>query len=147
MKTLAAVVLGIFAVVAVFALVRQYYGNASGAAAAALPAITGPVAVPPQPVVVDQGPLMLEGTAVMDDSSGLPVVPYIRYTDAKGHARTKQLIFDDVRGCNPGAGDFPCVPSYSVTRPYPQLVTGERIRVEGYIRENRFLVDTLTPAQ
>jgi hypothetical protein len=82
----------------------------------------------------------ITGTAIMDDSAGLPAVPYIKYQPNGQGVITKQLIFVDSRGCYPSAGDIPCVPS-AAGYAYPTLVTGQRIRVEGYLRENRFLVE------
>jgi len=91
-----------------------------------------------------EGPATLEGTAIMDTSSGLPAVPYIEYNDENGATTTKQLIFADERGCLPGAGDLPCVPSYPILSAYPQLVTGQHIHVSGYIRADRFLITDIS---
>ncbi|MDB4992064.1 MAG: hypothetical protein JWL75_309 [Parcubacteria group bacterium] len=115
------------------------------AAAVALPVkqITPAVGPVGTGVTNESGPFTIHGTAIMDTSVN-PAVPYIQYVDASNHTATKQLIFDDTRGCSPGAGDIPCVPSYSVTAPYPHLTTGDPITVTGYIYENRFLITSIT---
>jgi hypothetical protein len=86
----------------------------------------------------------IHGTAIMDTSSGTPAVPYIRYQDAANKLATKQLIFVDERGCSPGAGDFPCVPTYTANGAYPHLTSGEKITVTGHIREDRFLITSMS---
>jgi hypothetical protein len=83
------------------------------------------------------------GTVLIDASSGVAGIPYIKYTDSKGHIATKQLIFDDVRGCSSYAGDFPCV-NRSETGAYPKVVNGALITVTGAMYEDRFIVDTIT---
>jgi len=92
----------------------------------------------------EQGPYTLHGTAIMDVSNGIPAVPYIQYIDTNHATSTKQLVYMDARACAPGAGDYPCAPSYSASSGYPQLTTGEAITVTGYIYENRFLVISLS---
>ncbi len=91
-----------------------------------------------------EGLVTIEGTAVMDTSTGYPAVPYIRYVENDGDTATKQLIFADERGCLPGAGDIPCVPTYPAAAAYPELATGQKIRVSGYIRANRLLITELS---
>lgn len=86
----------------------------------------------------------IDGVMIMDTSSGLPAVPFIQYQDAEGGMRTKQLIYKDMRGCYPGAGDMPCVPYYSGDSAYPQYSTGTRIRAEGYPYEDRLLVTSIS---
>jgi len=85
----------------------------------------------------------ITGTAIMDDSAGLPAVPYIKFQPAGQGMLTKQLIFTDSRGCYPSAGDIPCVPS-AAGYAYPAIKTGQQIRVTGWLRENRFLVENIT---
>lgn len=98
------------------------------------------VAPIPYDVVGDRGPYTIEGTAIMDTSTGEQAVPFIMYTDEKGRIRTKQLIYADMRGCLPNAGDIPCVPTYPQESAYPELSTGMPITATGYIREDRFLL-------
>lgn len=89
------------------------------------------------------GYVEIEGTALLDTTSGTPAVPFIVYTDEKGRMRTKQLIFVNERGCLPNAGDIPCVPSYPVASAYPKLASGQVIIAEGYLRNDRLLVTRL----
>jgi hypothetical protein len=112
-------------------------------AAATVPSVTH-TAQPLGNDVTDYGPLSLSGTAIMDFSTGKPPVPYIKYESADGDVRTKQLVYLDSRPCAPGAADLPCSPGYPQHAAYPQLVTGSRITVYGYIRDNRFLVEELS---
>ncbi len=99
--------------------------------------------VPSGVIVSDSGLVTIHGMAIMDDSTGYPPVPYIRYTGGDGEISTKQLIFADARGCLPGAGDIPCAPTYAAAGAYPELMTGQKVRVSGYIRANRFLITEL----
>ncbi len=85
----------------------------------------------------------IHGTAVLDYSSGIPAVPFIRYMDESNRVATKQLTFLDARGCAPGAGDLPCVPGYSGSSGYPKISDGEAITVTGYFYENRFVLTSL----
>jgi hypothetical protein len=110
--------------------------NVAQTTATALPVGTG--------VLKDSDTVTLHGTAIMDTTSGTPAVPFISYMDAKNHLATKQLIFIDSRGCLAGAGDLPCVPSYPENSAYPQLTSGEKITVTGYIREDRFLITSMS---
>lgn len=135
----------------IFLLSHNYYANMHGEAAAA-GAPSGTSTAPAMPVVhtpvptaaKSSGPMTLEGTAIMDTSSGTPAVPYIKYIDEKGRIATKQLIFADSRGCLPNAGDIPCVPNYPSQGAYPKLTTGEHLTVKGYMYENRFLVASIS---
>jgi hypothetical protein len=95
-------------------------------------------------LVTDHGPVTITGTAIMDYSTGLPAVPYIKYIGRNDAVWTKQLIFDEARGCAPSAADIPCVPGYPQKAAYPQISTGQSITVEGYIRDNRFLVERMS---
>ena len=107
------------------------------AVAVAVPTVT----LPEKPTTAQTaGYEEITGTAIMDTSAGLPAVPYVKYQPSGQGIITKQLIFADSRGCYPSAGDLPCVPlagSYN----YPVLTTGEQIKVDGYLRDNRFLVE------
>ncbi|MES2225209.1 MAG: hypothetical protein V4480_00170 [Patescibacteria group bacterium] len=85
------------------------------------------------------GYVEVQGTALMDTSSGLPAVPFIQYINTAHGVATKQLIFADSRGCAPSAGDIPCVSTPTMSA-YPSLTTGQRIAVKGYVKEDRLLV-------
>jgi hypothetical protein len=145
MKVLFGLGIGIIFVIAL--AVRIYYivtpQSEQAVAAVALPAYSH-VDHPLGNGVTDYGPLAISGTAIMDFSTGLPPVPYISYEGANGDSWTKQLVFKNSRGCAPGAGDLPCSPGYSQLSAYPQVVTGSHITVYGYIRDNRFLVESLS---
>lgn len=84
----------------------------------------------------------IEGKVIIDYSSGTPGVPYIIYAIPGNPRVAKQLVFADGRGCYPNAGDIPCVPTYGGAA-YPDLVSGQQIRVAGYIRADRFLITEL----
>lgn len=90
-----------------------------------------------------QGPYTIHGTAIMDESHGIPAVPYIQYLNSSNATSTKQLVYMDSRPCAPGAGDFPCAPTYSASQGYPQLSTGQQITATGYLYENRFLITSI----
>lgn len=85
----------------------------------------------------------IDGTVIIDRSSGLPNVPYIKYTDQNGRLATKQLIYAGERGCSPTSGDLPCVPGYPADAAYPQLNDGQHISAQGYVYANRLLVTAI----
>lgn len=142
MKPLLGILVGLICIAAIAVAIDRVRSNHEQVAAqpAAVVAANTHTEEPLGNAVTDYGPLTISGTAIMDDSSGLPAVPYIKYVGQNGSIWTKQLIFTDPRGCAPSAADIPCVPGYPQTAAYPQIVTGEHITVEGYIRDNRFLV-------
>jgi hypothetical protein len=120
-------------------LLRYFFVRSADESVAAGPRITLPsVSLSPQPFM--QGPVTLTGTVLIDRNSGYPYAPYIKYTDEKGRTRTKQLVYYGVRGCNPNAGDFPCVPSYPTDYGYPKVEDGSPIRAEGYLNDDRLIV-------
>ncbi len=129
----------IFAIAVPFAL-RIARGSAGAAAVGlGLPAASSTVSTANLP----DDYVEIEGTALLDTTSGTPAVPFIVYSDANGRTRTKQLIFINERGCLPNAGDIPCVPDYPVSSAYPKLTDGQGIIAEGYIRNDRLLVTRL----
>lgn len=79
----------------------------------------------------------LEGAVIFSERGGRPV-PYIEYRH-EGSVRTKQLIFNHGRGCQPSAGDLPCAPGFEA--PVPDLSYGERIRVRGTILGDQIIVE------
>jgi hypothetical protein len=124
----------------------DYFTNGSKQAAAVEAASVPSFTHPEPPLgnnVTDYGPLSITGTAIMDYSAGLPAVSYISYIGQDNKTWTKQLIFMRARGCAPSAGDIPCVPGYPQTAAYPQVQSGQTLTVYGYIRDNRFLVESM----
>lgn len=141
MKAVLYVGIGILILAVALSFALRMVRGSTGAAAVGLgtPAALTTVSTANLP----DGYVEIEGTALLDTSSGMPAVPFIMYTDANGRTRTKQLIFVNERGCLPNAGDIPCVPDYPVSSAYPKLTTGQRIIAEGYIRNDRLLVTRL----
>lgn len=92
------------------------------------------------------GPTAITGTVMLDYTSATNPVPYIKYENEKGGTVTKQLIFVGPRGCNPVAGDYPCV-LRNTDAAYPQLREGEAITVQGAIVDDRFIVNHLQPVE
>ena len=149
MGFLGKVLIGIVIISAMVVFFRSYYPGSSAVAAIAL-APTIKLATTTASVSADLLPtedtyVELEGRALMDTTSGLPEVPFIQYVARDHMLVTKQLIYANSRGCSPNAGDIPCVPSYATNTAYPELTTGERISVKGYIRADRLLVYEITP--
>ncbi len=129
--------LGLLVVIAAVLWLRHSYIQESHSASVTVPTVG---LSKPVTFTSDDKYVELSGTAIMDTSSGIPAVPYIKYQDSKQGMVTKQLIFADSRGCLPNAGDIPCVPSYAPESPYPSLTTGQAIQVKGYIRADRLIV-------
>ncbi|MEO6536636.1 MAG: hypothetical protein ABIT47_02995 [Candidatus Paceibacterota bacterium] len=139
------VLLALLIISGVFVFFRSYYPSTGRLAAAV-------VLAPVKDVTIDTANVStnipsnsdtyveVQGTALMDTTGGLPVVPFIQYIASNHSIVTKQLIFANSRGCSPNAGDIPCVPSYATDSAYPDLITGQRIVVKGYIRADRLLV-------
>lgn len=127
-----------------FVVVRGFLGGAGHVLAAGVGAAQSGTYTIGGSAPREQGPYTIYGTAIMDTSHGIPAVPYIQYVDTNHTTSTKQLVYMDARACAPGAGDYPCAPSYSAKDGYPQLTTGDAITVTGYIYENRFLITSLS---
>lgn len=147
MKVLFGFVIGLILIASMAVAINRLRSSSDEDAAAAQAASVSAYSHTQAPLgnlVTDHGPVTITGTAIMDESSGLPAIPYIKYLDRDGKTWTKQLIFDDARGCAPSAADLPCVPSYPQTAAYPEVTTGQPITVEGYIRDNRFLVERMS---
>lgn len=142
MNSILKILIGALLVVAAGLYLHQAYLKGQSRAAVSVPTVK--VSSPNLNLVSDSGYVELSGTAIMDSSSGLPAVPFIKYTDPARGIVTKQLIFADSRGCLPNAGDIPCVPTYAPQSAYPKLTTGEPIHVKGYIREDRLIVISIT---
>ncbi|MDB5244951.1 MAG: hypothetical protein JWN90_56 [Parcubacteria group bacterium] len=147
MGTLGKIVIGILVLSALVVFFRSYYPGSSPAAVVLAPTIK--LATSTASVAADALPnadtyVELQGTALMDTTSGLPAVPFIQYIASDHSLVTKQLIFANSRGCSPNAGDIPCVPSYGTDNAYPDLTTGQHILVKGYIRADRLLVYEIT---
>jgi hypothetical protein len=145
------VLLAIVVISGVVVFFRSYHPSLATTAAAVVLAPTKVIAPPPtDTIALSSSPtkdtyIEVTGTALMDTTAGLPAVPFIQYITTDHSLVTKQLIFANSRGCAPTAGDIPCVPSYSADSAYPDLTTGERISVKGYIRSDRLLVYEITP--
>lgn len=140
------VILGIVAISAIVVFFRSYHPGTPTTAAVVL--APSPIATNTSDAnnrVDSNSYLSVEGTALMDTSAGLPAVPFIQYVTNDHTLVTKQLIFANSCGCSPNAGDLPCVPPYGTDSAYPDLTTGERIAVKGYVRADRFLVYEIDP--
>lgn len=145
MKGVVITFVSIVLLVLAFVVLRGfYYGARYVLAAGAASAHTGVITIGgsgPQML----GPYTIHGTAIMDTSVGIPAVPYIQYLNTNNATSTKQLVYLDTRACAPGAGDYPCAPTFAATDGYPSLTTGEAITATGYIYESRFLITSLSP--
>ncbi|CAN5697856.1 hypothetical protein BH11PAT2_BH11PAT2_05150 [soil metagenome] len=146
MGFLGKVLMGIVIISAVVVFFRSYYPGSHIAATVLLSPITtkATTTLPVDASFSSGGYIDVQGTAIMDTTSGYPAVPFIKYVTSDHTVVTKQLIFADMRGCSPNAGDLPCVPTYATNNAYPSLTTGERIEVKGSIRSDRLIVDSIT---
>jgi hypothetical protein len=147
MKVLFGFVIGLILIASMAVAINRLRSSSDEDAAAAQAASVSAYSHTEAPLgnlITDYGPVTITGTAIMDYSTGLPAVPYIKYVGQNDAVWTKQLIFDDSRGCAPTAADIPCVPGYPQKAAYPQISTGQSITVEGYIRDNRFLVERMS---
>jgi len=97
----------------------------------------GPAAVAE---AVDADPFAGVGLLVRYQTTDIPVF-YLLYETQSGRFLRKELRFTDERGCNPLAGDLPCVLSTSAN-PAPVPI-GSVVRVTGEVDAQRILVDTI----
>lgn len=80
-----------------------------------------------------------KGMILLDSSHGYPPVPFLQYATDSGTIMTKQLVFPYARPCAVYAGDLPCV-GIDEAEGYPQLPTGQNVRIRGMAKDDRILV-------
>jgi len=81
-----------------------------------------------------------EGIIVRYQSTDIPTY-FLLYENERGAFIRKELRFTEERGCNPGAGDLPCVLSISMN-PVPVSI-GSYVRVVGDIDAQRVVVRSI----
>ena len=81
-----------------------------------------------------------EGIIVRYQSTDIPTY-FLLYENEHGAFIRKELRFTEERGCNPGAGDLPCVLLTSVN-PVPVPI-GSYVRVSGDVDAQRVVVHTI----
>ena len=84
-------------------------------------------------------PFEIVGTAILDPSHGLPPIPFVVYTDAKGNTATKQLVFDDGSLCVTQRIAVSCTP----LRNYELYFEGRGVRVLGITDDNLLYVQVI----
>ncbi len=110
---------------------------------------THPIDIPVSTQVQDLGasaatPMYFNetGMVVFEDTGDNPGVPWIVYQTPNRPIATKQLVFDDITTCDPGARELPCATDLREGQ-YP-VTPEQRVQIQGVVDGEKVHVQRVT---